>query len=161
MSRFQESSHCCIFGCSDSKDNLKHYLQCESMWTWPPLLSLCRQCLWEVRSRIVLAYTVPLLFASEYLLLPTGRTMRLYSNTNNVSKMPEWKRNTVKFASYSVSSCALHGCMSRVWLMRIDIAFRRHDKYVCFVATDEFTCVGGKYVWSETNHLGKDVVLFP
>jgi hypothetical protein len=32
-SRYQEHSHSCIFGCNDSKDNLKHYLQCECMWT--------------------------------------------------------------------------------------------------------------------------------
>ncbi len=32
-SRYQESGHSCIFGCCDSQDNLKHYMQCESMWT--------------------------------------------------------------------------------------------------------------------------------
>ena len=32
-SRYQEDSHCCIFGCDESKDNLKHYFHCDSMWT--------------------------------------------------------------------------------------------------------------------------------
>ena len=32
-STYQEDSRSCILCCHDSKDNLKHYLQCESIWT--------------------------------------------------------------------------------------------------------------------------------
>ena len=29
---YQEDSECCISGCYDGKDNLRHYLQCDIIW---------------------------------------------------------------------------------------------------------------------------------
>ena len=28
----EHSVHCCLFGCSESKDDLDHYLQCSPLW---------------------------------------------------------------------------------------------------------------------------------